>query len=79
MPIPCPRCIGGQMFLDSKSGIAECLQCGYTREFIVPGKRRYYPDDGLQSNYLMQVAFSQNSSRQIKPQLISDLNIPTGG
>jgi len=53
----CPRCIGGNMFLETHPyRHLECLQCSFEID-LSKGASRMFGDTVLKSNYMMQAQF----------------------
>ena len=63
MPIPCPRCIRGQMFVDRVTSEAECLQCGCK----IGGNTHLLHDDGMRSNFMMRAGLPRMLTIARKP------------
>ena len=51
--IPCPRCIGGNMFYDMNLHEYNCVQCGYSRQM----DNKYFRQSILHSNGIPQANF----------------------
>ena len=80
MPIHCPRCVRGQMFIEKDTGITTCLQCGYTND---PRKGGRIPisEYGRGGNSLEQSwprKFYTGIHSNVRDQSLLDVNLQGG-